>query len=307
MTARFDALTRPKAGADHRTPSRHRPVGFVLALVGLMFVGVTLILNIVNANSDSLGAGADRFGFGLTTLGFATIKLAIVLILIGIMVRLWLRVTAVGESLPALKAQAEPRAPAGVVSTKHGTATETADIPGPLPVHRMARTMWGPILAMGFMAVIVGFIVSLAAAGDPANHAATAWMQGLMFLGEGLLLAGISFLVGSILAALREGGGEVQKGLGLPVRTLKMPVTAKLFVGFMALGLMVSMLQFVLYIAAGAVGDQLSFQSWLFWLAPLPEFALGLLLAGIVLALVTIGNVLSFQFGRIREIIVDGS
>ncbi len=40
-----------------------------------------------------------------------------------------------------------------------------------------------------------------------------AWVQGLQFLGEGFALAGISFLLARILAALRSGGGEVQQGL----------------------------------------------------------------------------------------------
>jgi hypothetical protein len=173
----------------------------------------------------------------------------------------------------------------------------------------MARTMWFPMLAMGYMLVVVGFVLSLVWAGkvdDGTQQAAQAWTQGVQFLGEGLLLAGISFLLGSILAALRESGGRVQESLGLPVRTLKMPKTAKLFVGFMALGLMVSMVQLVLYAVAAAVGDPQSFAAWSAWLGPFREVGLGLLLAGVVLALVTIGNVLAFQFARVREIIATG-
>ncbi|MFB3109649.1 MAG: hypothetical protein ACE1Y8_00710, partial [Acidimicrobiia bacterium] len=42
------------------------------------------------------------------------------------------------------------------------------------------------------------------------------------------------------------------------------------------------------------------------WLGPLREFALGLILAGIALALVAIGNVLAFQFHRVQQLIRTG-
>ncbi len=311
MTTRFDALTRPTATTDHRVASKHRTVGFGLALVGLMLATVTLIANIAAATTDSAQTAGETlaWSFGLTTLGFGTIKLAISIILIGILVRLWLRVTAVGESLPGLKAQAATPAPRAALDTAWGAATETKDVPAPLPVHRMARTMWFPMIAMGYMLVILGTIFSFVWAskvGDGTQQAISAWTQGTQFLGEGMLLAGISFLLGSILASLREGGGEVQRSLGLPVRTLKMPVTAKLFVGFMMLGLMLAVVQFALYVAAAGVGSPMSFASWSAWLGPTRELSLGLLLAGIVLALVTIGNVLEFQFDRIAGIIKTG-
>ena len=73
-----------------------------------------------------------------------------------------------------------------------------------------------------------GLIVSLVRQGETAGtdifRQQGAWAQGLQFLGEGLLLSGISFLLGTILYGLRAGGGEVQHRLGLPVHTLKMPV-----------------------------------------------------------------------------------
>ena len=55
------------------------------------------------------------------------------------------------------------------------------------------------------------------------------------------MLASISFLLASILSGLREGGGEVQEALGVPVTTLKMPNTAKAFVVLMMMGLMILM------------------------------------------------------------------
>jgi len=76
---------------------------------------------------------------------------------------------------------------------------------------------------------------------------------------------------------------------------------------FMMMGLMVSMVQFVLYIvAAGNADDAASFSSWSQWLGPFRELCLGLILIGIVLALYTIGNVLAFQFDRVKSIIRTG-
>lgn len=83
-----------------------------------------------------------------------------------------------------------------------------------------------------------------------------------------------------------------------------MPGTAKAFVALMMIGVVVSMLQFVLYlVVAGGVDNP---AAWFAWLGPLREAGLGLILSGIVLALVTIGNVLGFQFDRLREIISSG-
>lgn len=309
MTTKFDALTRPTAGQSHTEPTKHRSIGFGLAFVGLMLVAITLIASIAAANSATETGTTAAWAFGLTVFGFGTVKLAIGFVLIGILVRLWFRVTSVKDACANLRPQAEAPGPRGDIDTEFGPCTETAHAPGLLPIHRMARTMWFPMLAMGYMLVAIGFVLSIVWTGkveDGTQQAAQAWTQGVQFLGEGMLLAGISFLLGSILAALREGGGDLQESLGLPVRTLKMPKTAKAFVGFMALGLMVSMIQFVLYAVAAGVANPQSFAAWSAWLGPFREFGLGLLLTGIVLALVTIGNVLAFQFNRVQEIITTG-
>ncbi len=129
------------------------------------------------------------------------------------------------------------------------------------------------------------------------------WTQGTEFLGEAMLLAGISFLLGTILAGLREGGGEVQESLGLAVKTLRMPTSAKLFLVLMFSGFMLGVAQFVLYGIAAYVDDP---ATWFAWLGPLRELSLGILLSGIVLALFTIGTVLGFQHWRIRQIIETG-
>lgn len=306
MTA-IGTLTRPAPTVDVGVSSRHRPLGFLLALAGLMATAIAAILLWIAAgdvgDTETL-AELKAIGFGLNTTGFALVKIAIAVILVGILVRLWIRVESVKAALPALKADAEAPAPRGAIDTDFGTATETANVPAPLPIHRMARTLWFPVLGMGAMAVLAGLIASFVWTDDPSRVAPAAWTQGLQFLGEAFILSGVAFLLGSILANLREGGGDVQQALGLPVQTLRMPTTAKLFIGLMALGLMAGVLQVVLYgVVAGGVANP---AAWFAWLGPFREFSLAMILSGIVLALVTIGNVLGFQFDRIRSIITTG-
>jgi hypothetical protein len=278
---------------------------------------VTLVANLAAAAGlDTDPAGAREtlaWSFGLTTLGFGTVKLGIAVILIGIIARLWFRVDSVKAALLRLKPDPGEALPpvTGDIETDFGAATASTDVPELTFIHRMAKVMWAPMLVMGAMALVIGFVLSLVWTGETAGtetfRELGAWTQGLQFLGEGLLLGGISFLLGTILAGLRVGGGEVQESLGLTVKTLKMPATAKAFVVFMMMGVMVSIAQFVLYIVAASSADNaVSFSAWSSWLGPFRELGLGLLLIGIVLALVTIGNVLAFQFDRIKTIVRTG-
>jgi len=159
--------------------------------------------------------------------------------------------------------------------------------------------------AMGAMVVAAGFIVSLVQSArtgsDPSlARSLSAWVQGLQFLGEAMLLGGISFVLGTILHGLRSGGGEVQASVGVPVVTLRVPTTAKLFVGFMMLGMMVSVFQFIAYVIVATFDDAQRVAS------AFREAGLGLLLSGIVLALATIARVLGFQFWRLGQIITTG-
>jgi hypothetical protein len=309
MTTRLEKLTRPAPGTTSTMRTGHRRAGYTLAVIGLVVAMVSLVANLVAANQVSIGDetanGILAWSFGVNTAAFATIKLAIALVLTGILVRLWLRVESVKGALPGLRRPTEPQVVTGEVVSPFGRALGTSDVPKPLPIHSMAKRMWGPLLAMGYMAVLIGLLVSIGWAADRSSVPLGDWTQGLQFLGEGLVLAGISLLLGTILASLREGGGEVQKALGLTVKTLRMPTTAKLFVALMALGLITSMVQFVLYLVVAAGGVEPAV--WFTWLGPLREVGLGLILSGIVMALVTIGNVLGFQFHRITEIVTTGN
>jgi hypothetical protein len=59
-----------------------------------------------------------------------------------------------------------------------------------------------------------------------------------MAIGFAAVFAAISFAIARILGAFRKGGGDVQEAAGTEVRTLKMPLTAKLFIAVMAMGMM---------------------------------------------------------------------
>ena len=313
MAVAFNKLVTP-ASDDYRTVADHSKVAIGIGAVGVVLAMIVAIISLTAASDVGSGGGDAAqllaVGFGLQTLALVTLKVGIAVALIGILVRLWLRIESVKVSLASLRPAEHGNGPAvGDIDTEYGPATVTKAPPAPLPIHKMARTMWFPMLVMGPMLVAAGVVTSIVWSnniGTETGISAAAWTQGLQFLGEGLVLAGISFLLGSILGSLREGGGEVQQALGLNVTTLKMPSTAKAFVAFMVAGLMVSMVQFGLYLYTLTFDTMAEVTPWRAWLGPFRELGLALLLTGIVLALATIANVLGFQFSRIRSIVATG-
>lgn len=304
------ATLRPAAEhTDYRKPSPYRVAGIAIAVLGLVAATVALIANIVVATDPAVErAETLAWTFGLSTTSLAVLKLGIAVTLVGILVRLWLRVDSVKSALPALipEAGAEAEERRGTISTPHGRATVSDRPPKPLFIHRMAEWMWAPMIAMGPMLVIAGLVISFVQAGEsnPGTFSDLgAWVQGIQFLGEAMILGGISFLLGTILSSLRKGGGEVQQSLGVAVKTLKMPASAKAFIGLMMVGMMIAVVQFALYLVATGSSTP---EEWFAWLGPVRELSLGVLLSGIVLALYTIGTVLGFQFDRLRQIVTTG-
>ena len=129
-----------------------------------------------------------------------------------------------------------------------------------------------------------------------------------LFLGEAFVLSGISFLLGTILGALRWGGGEVQESVGSVVKTLRMPWSVKVFLGLMMMGVMAQFVAFgsLIYVAtqahdawvgattAGVPANLAAFDravTWGAWANPVREVSLGLLLGGIVFAVYTISDI----------------
>ena len=314
MTATLERIVRPDVETSVETG--HRKIGLGIGPIALMIGMVVAGLGIYAASLVGSAGDEETLGqvlaiaFGFNTTALVMLKTAIAVILVGILVRIWIRVESVKTSLAVLKPDAEVASfKTGDVDTEFGPATVSTKTPARMQLHKMANTMWGPMLLMGVMSVFAGLFVSFVWAGNVGTDTgldARAWTQGLQFLGEGFVLASISFLLASILSGLREGGGEVQEALGLPVMTLKMPPTAKAFVVLMMMGLMVEIVQFGLYIYITTFDDVARYALWSSWLGPFREFGLGLLLAGIILALATIATALGFQFSRIRDIVVTG-
>jgi hypothetical protein len=306
------SITRPAPDADPRPVGPQRTVGLALATGGLLLVVVAAIATWGTVSPLGEGGAVTStlaWTFAVTITGFGLAKLGIATTLVGIVLRLWHRANAVASELPRLRTS-EAGLPEllGPVETEQGPATATATPPAPLLIHRMASALWLPVLVMGAMALAAGLVIGLvaadAAAGSETFRRLSAWSQGTLFLGEGLLLSGISFLLGTILASLRQAGGEIQSSLGAAVKTLHMPTAAKAFIVLMAAGMMMAIAQFVLYVAAASdAADPASFAVWSTWLGPFRETALGVLLAGIVLALFAISKVLAFQFTRITELV----
>jgi len=306
MTYAADTRLRPSEDADYRAPSEWRGRGIALALIGLVVTAIAFFGSLLAAGQTGADQGSTlAWAFGVTTTGFAVVKTAIAVVLWGIILKIWLRADSIKESISSLVGMPEADStPLGDIDTPHGKATITEDPPEDLAVHKMAKKMFRPMVLMGAMAVLAGLIFSFILAADFPNTALSAWMQGLQFLGEAMLLSGIAFLLGTILWAMRAAGGEIQKSLGVKIYTPKMPASGKAFVALMMLGLMLGIAQFIGYLViAGGGGDVASNFAWL---GPLREVSLGLILSGIALALVTIGNVIAFQFWRIRSLVQTG-
>ncbi len=220
------------------------------------------------------------------------------------------------------------------IRTKFGPTVVTPAGTGQAMIHKMANWMWLPMIMMGVMAIAtaIGLGIAQAQVGSDLGEEFTALRManfetlkpltaGFLFLGEALLLSGIAFLLGTILGALRWGGGQVQESAGAPVKTLKMPLSAKVFIALMMMGLIAQLVAFgtLTFVASqahtawiGATGADTAGNvaalnragAYAAWANPLREVALGTILAGIAFALYTISNVLGFQFSRIRELIL---
>ena len=97
MTAALDKLTQPSVN-DYKIDTGHKQLGLGVGLIGLVIGMVVAGIGIYAAYLVGQGGQEDTVArwlavaFGLNTLGLATIKTAIAIVLVGILVRLWLRV-----------------------------------------------------------------------------------------------------------------------------------------------------------------------------------------------------------------------
>jgi hypothetical protein len=180
---------------------------------------------------------------------------------------------------------------------------------------RVGGKLWKPMLAMALMGFGVGVVLaalraSSIARGDAASTIASLghFVPAAMFIGFASVFAAISFAIARILGEFRTGGGAVQEAAGLPVETLRMPSTAKAFIGLMAMATMIILAGVVAHIvigaqiASGSASVLADSEQWAIWLEGIRRFGVALYLFAIALGLGTIIHVLRFQAIRIREL-----
>jgi len=202
------------------------------------------------------------------------------------------------------------------------TTTTTTDLvlevsaknPGYNLPQRLGRALWAPMWAMSLMGFVAAIIAAGVRAGSVADGASEATIQaqghlvtGLMFIGFASVFAAISFAVARILGVFRDGGGRVQETLGVKVHTLKMPATAKAFVGLMTMAMMAILVAVVIHFvtAAGTAAGTISVadsESTAIALEAVRRLGVAVYLVAIALGLATITKVLRFQAIRLREL-----
>lgn len=189
---------------------------------------------------------------------------------------------------------------------------------------RIGRVLWLPMLLMALMAFTLALILAIVRANFVAQGNQLAVVAALgqyvpaaMFLGFASVFAAISFAIARILGVLRTGGGSVQEAAGRSVHTLKMPFTAKAFIGLMMMAMMMLLFAVAAHVVLGVRiaaapigGDKASVvtvQALAEWLEGLRRFGASTYLLSIALGLATIFKVLGFQSIRVRELPAETS
>ncbi|MEA3501503.1 MAG: hypothetical protein U9R47_01905, partial [Actinomycetota bacterium] len=190
------------------------------------------------------------------------------------------------------------------------TSTKALDVNVP---QKAGRALWAPAFAMSLVGFAAGMILAIvkatAIADGDAVLAASLNNYGIaaMFFGFTMVFTGISFAIARILGEFRVGGGRTQEAAGSEVKTLKMPATAKAFIGLMAMAMMILMAAVIGHVVVGVQinAETLSLvdaEQWDIWLEAARRFAVQLYLFAIALGLGTIIYVIRYQSIRIREI-----
>ncbi|MBA3764967.1 MAG: hypothetical protein H0X05_05590 [Actinobacteria bacterium] len=167
---------------------------------------------------------------------------------------------------------------------------------------------------MAVMVFPIGLIISFVALGrrSPTARPTTIAAQGHLvtavnFIGFASVFAAISFAIARILGEFRVGGGALQQAARRQVKTLKMPGTAKIFLGLMMMAMMTLLAAVVLhFVAASSVtSGTLSLEGseqWALRLEGVRRTGVATYLLGIVFGLATIVRVLRFQSSRLQEL-----
>ena len=182
---------------------------------------------------------------------------------------------------------------------------------------RMGTKLWLPMFLMGLMAFPIAFILGAIRAdalsdGDANTAVVLAHVTpGVMFIGFMSIFSAIVFAIARILGAFREGAGGVQEASGRRVLTLVMPMSAKLMLAMMVMGMMLLLFgivaEFVLAVNAdgASASDLQTVDSWGTWVEGVRRLGAAVYLVSFALGLYTIVRVLRLQSRRIRELADD--
>ncbi len=191
--------------------------------------------------------------------------------------------------------------------------------PGRNMPQRIGRMLWLPMWLMAVMGFTVGIVLAIIRAGEVADlNGAGVWASdttaqlphagaGFMFIGFASVFAAISFAIARILGEFRKGGGDVQEATGRTVQTLKMPLTAWLFLGTMAMAMMTIIVAVILHFIFAADIDNTAAsladaEERFIVLEAVRRVGIVTYLLSFMLGLGTIIEVLRFQSIRIRQL-----
>jgi len=191
----------------------------------------------------------------------------------------------------------------------------TSSGPGYNKPQTMGNRLWAPMFIMAVMAFPVALILSWIRAATIADASGVADLEDAArlghlvaafgFIGFLAIFASISFAIARILGRFRKGGGEIQESVGNVVHTLKMPVTAKIFMAFMMMGMMTILVAVLLHFVAAANVGTWELESVARWgevLEGFRRFGVAMYLFGIAFGLGTITRVLRFQAMRVGQL-----
>lgn len=179
---------------------------------------------------------------------------------------------------------------------------------------RLGRLLWLPMFLAALMFFGAGMALGVIRSGEISDAGAAdtiATLQhlqaGFMFLGFASVFSAISFAIARILGQFRAGGGEVQAAAKRTVQTLRMPLSAKVFLMLMMLAMativVASILHFVFAADIQNTPASLAEADDRFVvLEGVRRMGTAVFLFGILLGLATIIRVLRFQAIRMRRL-----
>lgn len=179
---------------------------------------------------------------------------------------------------------------------------------------RAGVRLWLPMLVMALMAFPAALGIGIVRAEEISSGGSAETIEtlrhlqaGVMIIGFAAVFAAISFAIARILGQFRKGGGELQEAAGVPVKTMRMPATAKVFIGLMMMAMMTlvatAVLHFVFAADVTGAASSLSISAERFTvLDGVQTIGIAMYLVAITFGLATIAQVIRCQSTRIREL-----